>query len=86
MRKVVYMTEMNDYQARSLRELRNHVEFFNCVHRCNDFYGDYVHRFVLRAGKWVCDDDFLAQINVVNGKVILRRVKVHSIPGIGIPF
>lgn len=86
MRKVVYVTELNDYQAKSLHELRNHVEFFNHVHKCNDYDGDYVHRFVLRSGKWICDDNFLAQINVVNGKVILRRVQVHSIPGIGIPF
>lgn len=85
MRKVVYKTELNDYQVKSLHELRNHVEFFNYVHKCNDYDGDYVRRFINRAGKWVSDDDFLLQINVVNGKVILRRVKVHSIPGIGIP-
>lgn len=86
MRKVTYMTELNMYTANSLRELRSHVAFFNHSRKRNEYDGDYVHRFIQRAGKWVCDDDFFAQINVVNGKVILRRIKVHSIPGIGIPM
>lgn len=85
MRKVIYMTELNDYRANSLRELRSHVSFFNHSHKRNDYDGDYVHRFVRRAGKWVCDDGFFVQINIVNGKVLFRRIKVHSIPGIGIP-
>lgn len=85
MRKVIYMTELNDYRAKSLRELRTHVAFFNRPNKCNDYDGDFVHRFVKRAGIWVCDDDFFVQINIVNGRVLFRRIKVHSIPGIGIP-
>lgn len=76
MRKVVYKTEMNDYQAKSLHALRNHVEFFNYVHKCNDYDGDYVHRYVYSRGSWIRDVNFLLQINVVNGKAILRRVNV----------
>lgn len=85
MREVIYMTELNDYRAMSLRVLRTHVGFFNHPQKRNPYDGDYVHRFIFRAGKWMCDDKFMVQINVVRGKVIFRRIKVHSIPGIGIP-
>lgn len=80
MRKVVYRTESNDYEAKSLRELRTHVEFFNRVHKCNDYDGDYVHRYVYCQGSWVHDFDFYCQINVVNGRVILRRAKAPLWP------
>lgn len=80
MRKVIYRTEWNDYQSKSLHELRNHVEFFNHVHKGDDFDGDYVHRYVFRAGSWCYDDDFLLKINLVNGKVVLRRVKATLFP------
>ena len=85
MRKVLYMTESNIYTAISLRELRFHVQFFNRVHHSNSYDGDYVLRFIRRNGKWVCDDNFRAQINVVNGKVIIRRVKMPSVPDVGFP-
>lgn len=77
MRKVVYKTEMNDYHAKTLHELRKHVEFFNHVHKCNDYDGDYVHRFVYCQGSWCHDVNFLLRINLVNGKVVLRRVQLQ---------
>ena len=80
MRKVVYLTDINDYQAKSLSQLRSHVEFFNCVHKCNGYDRAYVYRYFLRAGTLVSDDTFIRQINVVNGKVIFRRVKDVVIP------
>lgn len=83
MRKVVYKTEMNDYQAKSLRELRNHVEFFNSVYKRNDYDGDYVYRYVLRNGVFVRDDKFFVQIWIIRGKVRLYRVPaglVTSVP------
>lgn len=80
MRKVVYYTEQTGYQSKSLNRLRAHVEFFNRVLGRNDYDGDYVLRFIWRAGEWVCDDNFLVRINVVNKKVIFRRVKsYHSV-------
>lgn len=85
MRKVKYRCDDSGYECGSMLALRTHVEFFNSKNHRHDYHGDYVHRFILKAGKWECDDNFLAQINVVHGKLILRRIKVHSIPGIGIP-
>lgn len=82
MRRVLYMTELNIYTATSLRELRSHVAF---SYKRNEYEGDYVHRFLYRNGRWERDYFFLAQIEVVRGKVILRRIRVHSISGIGIP-
>lgn len=77
MRKVLYETELNDCKVSSLRELRAHVESFTRERNLNWFDEDYVQRFVWRDGTWVCDDSYLARINLVNGKVVLRRVKVH---------
>lgn len=80
MRKVVYRTESNYYEAKSLHELRTHVEFFNRVYKRNDYDGDYVRRYVYHQGAWVQDFDFYCQINVVNGKVVLRRAKAPLWP------
>lgn len=80
MRKVVYKTESNDHEAKSLRELRTHVEIFNRVYKRNDYDGDYVHRYVYHQGAWVHDFDFYCQINVVNGKVVFRRAKAPLCP------
>lgn len=79
------MTESNVYTATSLRALRTHVLFFYRVHQRNNYDGDYVLRYVVRNGKWMCDDSFRAQINVVGGRVVLRRVKLPSIPDVGFP-
>ena len=85
MRRVLYFTESNICTIVSLRELRYHVLFFNRVHHSNSYDGDYVLRFVRRNGKWEWDDSFRAQINVVRGRVIIRRVKMPSIPDVGFP-
>lgn len=74
MRRVVYYTEQTGYQAKSLRRLREHVEFFNRILKRKDYDGDYVLRFIWRSGEWVCDDNFLLRIHIVNSKVVLRRV------------
>lgn len=85
MRQVIYTTESNYYAASSLRELRNHVQFFNNVHQRNPYDGDCVLRYIRRGSDWECDYSFRAQINVVKGRVVLRRVKVPSIPVDGFP-
>lgn len=85
MRKVLYVTELNNCEARSLRELRTHVEFFTRVHQSNNYDDDYVQRFVMRDGEWICDDSFLARISLVNGRAVFRRVKISPIPDSGFP-
>lgn len=85
MRKVVYTTERNYFSAQSLRKVRIHVMFFNSVYQRNPYDGDYVLRYVHCDGELVRDYSFCVQINVVNGRVILRRVKVPSIPDVGSP-
>ena len=85
MRKVLYVTELNDCKVHSLRELRTHVQFFTRVCRCNWYDDDYVQRFVWRGGTWVCDPTYLARISLVRGKVVLRRVRTPRIPDVGAP-
>lgn len=85
MRKVIYTIERDNFSAQSLRRVRIHVMFFNSIHQRNVYDGDYVLRFVRYDGEWVRDYSFCVQINVINGKVILRRVKVPTIPDVGSP-
>ena len=85
MRKVIYTIEKDHFSAQSLRRIRIHVMFFNTIHQRNVFDGDFVLRFVHYNGEWVRDYGFCAQINVVNGKVVLRRVKVSTVPDVGSP-
>lgn len=85
MRKVLYVTELNDCQVHSLQELRTHVQFFTRVHQSNSYDDDYVQRFVWRNGAWVCDGSYLARISLVRGKVILRRIRTPYVPDVGFP-
>ena len=80
MRKVYYIVDSDGHQARSLLALRWHIESYNCRYKCNDYDGSYVYRYYLRSGTLVSDDTFIRQINVVNGKVIFRRVAVPPLP------
>lgn len=77
--KVVYIVDSNQFRSKSLSELRRHVEFFNSTHKRNDYDGDFVHRLVFCHGEWNFDDTFIRQINIVNGKVIFRRIDVFSL-------
>lgn len=80
MRKVMYRTDANIYRSKSLREFRSHVKSFHKINQCNDYHGALVFRFIWHAGQWVLDSGFLCQINVVRGKPVFRRVKVHPFP------
>ena len=62
-----------------MRELRTHVEFFGRIHECNKYDGDYIHRFVYRAGRWIFDNNYLIRIDVVRGKVVFRRMKEYTL-------
>ena len=71
---IVYSVENNDYEAKSLRELRTHIMFFD---KNNDYNGAYIQRYIYRAGERIRDDNFLMRIKIVSGKVIFQRVKVY---------
>lgn len=85
MRKVIYTIEKDNFSAPSLRRIRIHVVFIDSFHERSVYDGEYVLRFVHYNGEWVRDYSFCAQINVVNGRVVLRRVKVPTIPDVGFP-
>lgn len=74
MSTIVYSVENNDYEAKSLCELRTHVMFFD---KDNDYNGAYIQRYIYRAGERIRDNEFLRQIKMVKGKVIFRRVKAY---------
>ena len=75
MRKVVYRTESNVYEAKSLHELRTHVEFVYLVFRSSEFDGVFFRRLIWSQGRWNPDHSFLRKIEYVDGKVVFRIIK-----------
>lgn len=73
MRKVMYRCQKSGHTCRSLSSLRSHVEFFETLNHHYNFDGEFICRYVYRAGSWLLDDKFLRRIAVINGRVRFRN-------------